>query len=230
MIRALSTRCWYVNGDWEFGPPHFPTQAKARAAAAEVADEGRPRPVLRRTPAVCWVADCARCRRPLTDIEEVWSELHCTSRTELLAELEAGGWRPTAAGDDWCCPSCTSAHPALADVAHVPVTIRRRDGTTQERVGEATVCPHLAITVQRGQRGDAVWLGVTLTHRPTGRHLPTREWTDDVGELHRVAELVAPLDWGSSDPAHYATGYVEAVMKALEQAGYEQVAAAGGAR
>ncbi len=48
MIRQLSARCWYVNGDWEFGPPHFDAQAETRKGAVEVTDEGRPPAVLLR--------------------------------------------------------------------------------------------------------------------------------------------------------------------------------------
>jgi len=182
MIRQLSARCWYVDDDGEAGPPHVASQAEAWACAAEVAAEGRPGPVLRRTPAPGWLAACARCGCPLGDQQECWVQLHCASRAELLAELETAGWGQ-AVPVGGCCPGCAAARPALADVTWVAVTVHA-EGTAYEVVGETTACPQLVVTALRGAAPEVGWLGVVLTHRPTGRHLPTQAWTDDVPVLH----------------------------------------------
>jgi hypothetical protein len=210
MIRQLDQCCWYVDRevDCERGEAHFLTEAEALAderAAAEV-DERAPRTV-RRTPAGCWVVDCDRCRLALDD-EDV-GELHYSDQGQLTAQLDAASWRVVSGG--WlCCPRCAAARPALSQVAHVSVPLHRGGPRREVVAGEATACAQLVITTGHG---DPV-----LTHRPTGTCLPTQGWTADVGVLHRVAELLAGLDWSSPDPAHYATGYAEPLVAALDQA------------
>lgn len=227
MIRQLSTRCWYVNGDWEeVGPPHFATQAEARACATEIANPEEPPPALRRPGAACWITHCARCERPLGDAEECCYQLHCASRAELGAALDVAGWRQ--ADGRWCCPGCAAARPALGDVTRVLVTIRLTGGASYEVAGEATACPQLAVIPLRGDPPEERWLGVVLTHRPTGRHLPTSVWTDDVGTLHRVAQLLTHLDWTSPDPSHYTPGYARPLLDAVNRATAEHDRAAGG--
>lgn len=215
MIRQLTEPCWYVDDDDE-PEPHFDTQAEALADEAErtAATDRAPRPVLA-TAAPCWAAECDRCERPLGDEDDTPGEVHYGPERALRARLDAAGWRVVTGG--WlCCPECASARPALADVERVTVTVRAA-GCCWQQVGEVTACPQLAITVLRAGPGGRR-LGLALTHRPTGHRLPLGAWTDDVGVLHRVAQLLAGLDWSSSDPAHYATGYPGRLVAAVERA------------
>ncbi len=223
MIRQLAALCWYFDYDDE-PEPHFPTQAEALADEAEhaAATDRAPRPVWR-TAAACWVAECDRCERPLDDEDDDAAEVHYGTATQLIARLDAAGWR-VVAGGRVSCGGCATAHPAVADVERVVVAVRGA-GWCWREVGEVTACPQLAITVLRREQGGRR-LGVVLIHRPTGRHLPLSAWTDDLGVLHRVAALLAGLDWSSSDPAHYATGYSGLLVAAVERALDEHTQAA----
>ncbi|MQA15586.1 MAG: hypothetical protein GEV09_15900 [Pseudonocardiaceae bacterium] len=224
MIHQLTTPCWHFDSDrWE--EPHFPTEAAALAHEAEHAaqTECAPRPMLGAA-AGCWVADCDRCTRPLADEDDYFAEVHYSSERQLTTELDAAGWR-VVAGGRLCCGGCAAASPTLANVARVPVTIRGNE-LVRETTGEATACPQLVVTVLRSaQQGR--WLGVALTHRPTGMRLPLDAWTDQLGVLHRVAELLADLDWSSPDPGHYATGYTDPVVAAVNQACDEHATVTG---
>lgn len=206
MIQQLPECCWYFDcGPWE--EPHFATEGEALADEREAAevDDRAPRPLLC-TPAGCWVADCDRCGRRFDD-EDI-GVLHYPGQRQLTTAVDAAGWRVVVGG--WlCCPDCAAARPTLCEVARVAVTVCR-GGAVREVVGEATACPQLAITADRG--------GPVLTHRPTGTCLPLLAWTSDVAVLHRVAELLTGLDWSSSDPTHYATGYTGPVVAAVNQA------------
>lgn len=228
MIRQLARPCWYFDCDpWE--EPHFPTVTAALEHEAEDAELGERdlRPVLRR-PAACLVGECDRCGRPLADDEAAWGGWHFTSAGQVLAALREAGWL-VRGGERWC-PDCTTAGPTGANVlGRVPLTVYR-DGVPHEVVAEVTACPELLITADRSdQPGLAgMWNGLLLVHRPTGRHVSVG-LGGTVGVLHRVAELVAHLDWSSPDPRHYATGYAQHVLAAWRQAADEQ-AAAGGVR
>ncbi len=218
MIRQLRQSCWYFDCDpWE--EPHFATDAAARAFEAEAAadDERERRPMLQLAEG-CWFADCDRCERPLADDDGAFERLHCRTRAELLGCLDATKWRAMSGGSV-CCPGCVLARPPLAVVERVAVTVRA-GGSVREAVGERTACPQLVITPDRGASPEDAdeWLGMVLTHLPTGRCLPLRAWTCDVGVLHRVAELLASLDWSSTDPVAYAEGYAGPVIAAVDQA------------
>lgn len=139
--------------------------------------------------------------------------LHCGTEPQLTGCLDAAGWR-VVSGGRVCCPGCAAAHPSAGETDRVAVTVH--DGETpRETTGERTACRQLVITVRRGEQGQ--WLGTVLTHRPTGRYLPLQGWTTHVGVLHRVAALVADLDWSSPDSAVYAA-HVPRVLDAVNQA------------
>jgi len=108
------------------------------------------------------------------------------------------------------------ARPPLEAVLRVRATVWVH-GVAREVVGELTVCPQLALTPLRGEAPGGTWLGVVLTHLPTGRYLPLQAWTDEVGVLHRVAELLAHLDWSCPDPACYARPAVAAARQACAE-------------
>ncbi|MGH3777976.1 MAG: hypothetical protein ACRDRR_19960 [Pseudonocardiaceae bacterium] len=182
-----------------------------------------PRPVPRQARR-CWVAECDRCQRPVGDGDERGVPAHHGSEHNVLVVLRRAGWLAVGLSD--YCPDCRTAA-----VESVPVTVVWA-GSTRDTHGEVTTCPELVIVSGRSPEG--VWLGLRLVHVPTGRYIPT-DTAVTVGVLHRMAELLAGLDWSSPDVEHYATDYSRPVLTAYQAAAREhldavtQRAAAGGA-